>query len=98
MVDVINKAAADNSMQVEDFDMVIPHQSNIRIIEAAMEKLGLSREKAYININRYGNTSSASIPIAIGEIETGNLLKPGDTAILVAFGGGLTWGSSVIKW
>ena len=98
MVDVINKAAAENSMQVEDFDMVIPHQSNIRIIEAAMEKLGLSREKAYININRYGNTSSASIPIAIDEIEKGNLLKPGDTAILVAFGGGLTWGSSVIKW
>ncbi len=85
-------------MQVEDFDMVIPHQSNIRIIEAAMEKLGLPRGKAYININRYGNTSSASIPIAIDEIEKGQMLKPGDTAILVAFGGGLTWGSSVIKW
>ena len=98
MVDVIIKAATANDMQVEDFDMVIPHQSNIRIIEAAMEKLGLPREKAYVNINRYGNTSSASIPIAIDEIEKENLLKSGDTAILVAFGGGLTWGSSVIKW
>ena len=98
LVDVVTKAAADNNMQVEEFDMVIPHQSNIRIIEAAMEKLGLPKEKAYININRYGNTSSASIPIAMDEIEKGNLLKPGDKAILVAFGGGLTWGSSVITW
>lgn len=98
LVDVVTKAAADNNMQVEDFDMVIPHQSNIRIIEAAMEKLGLPKEKAYINIDRYGNTSSASIPIAIDEIEKGQMLNPGDTAILVAFGGGLTWGSSVIKW
>ena len=98
MVDVIIKAAAENNMRVEDIEMIIPHQSNIRIIEAAMEKLGLPREKAYVNINRYGNTSSASIPIAIDEIEKENLLKPGDTALLVAFGGGLTWSSSIIKW
>jgi 3-oxoacyl-[acyl-carrier-protein] synthase III len=98
MVDVITKAAAENNMRVEDIEMIIPHQSNIRIIEAAMEKLGLPREKAYVNINRYGNTSSASIPIAIDEIEKENLLKPGDTALLVAFGGGLTWSSSIIKW
>jgi len=98
MVDVITKAAAENNMRVEDIEMIIPHQSNIRIIEAAMEKLALPREKAYVNINRYGNTSSASIPIAIDEIEKENLLKPGDTALLVAFGGGLTWSSSIIKW
>ncbi|MHC4307323.1 MAG: beta-ketoacyl-ACP synthase III [Planctomycetota bacterium] len=98
MVDVITKTAAENNMQVEDIDMIIPHQSNIRIIEAAMEKLKLPREKAYVNIDRYGNTSSASIPIAIDEIEKGNMLKSGDTALLVAFGGGLTWSSSIIKW
>ncbi len=98
MVDVITKTAAENNIQVEDIDMIIPHQSNIRIIEAAMEKLKLPREKAYVNIDRYGNTSSASIPIAIDEIEKGNMLKPGDTALLVAFGGGLTWSSSIIKW
>ena len=98
MVDVITKTAAENNMQVEDIDMIIPHQSNIRIIEAAMEKLKLPREKAFVNINRYGNTSSASIPIAMDEIEKGNMLKPGDTALLVAFGGGLTWSSSIIKW
>ncbi len=98
MVDVVTKAAAENNIRVEDVDMIIPHQSNIRIIEAAMEKLKLPKERAYVNINRYGNTSSASIPIAIDEIEKEKLLKPGDTAILVAFGGGLTWGSAVIKW
>ncbi len=98
MVDVITKTAAENNMQVEDIDMIIPHQSNIRIIEAAMEKLKLPREKAYINIDRYGNTSSASIPIAIDEIEKGEMLKPGNTVLLVAFGGGLTWSSSIIKW
>ena len=98
MVDVITKTAAENNMQVEDIDMIIPHQSNIRIIEAAMEKLKLPREKAFVNINRYGNTSSASIPIAMDEIEKGNMLKPGDTVLLVAFGGGLTWSSSLIKW
>ena len=98
MVDVITKAATANDMQIKDIDMVIPHQSNIRIIEAAMEKLGLPMEKAFINISKYGNTSSASIPIAIDEIDKGQMLKLGDTAVLVAFGGGLTWGSSVIKW
>ncbi|MHC4321289.1 MAG: beta-ketoacyl-ACP synthase III [Planctomycetota bacterium] len=98
MVDVVTKAAADNNMRVEDIDMIIPHQSNIRIIEAAMERLKLPREKAFVNINRYGNTSSASIPIAMDEIEKGNMLKPGDTVLLVAFGGGLTWSSSLIKW
>jgi 3-oxoacyl-[acyl-carrier-protein] synthase-3 len=98
MVDMITKAATDNNMQVEDFDMIIPHQSNIRIIEAAMERLKQPKKKAYINIDRYGNTSAASIPIAIDEIDKEGLLNPGDSVLLVAFGGGLTWGTSLIKW
>jgi 3-oxoacyl-[acyl-carrier-protein] synthase-3 len=98
MVDMIAKAAAENNMQVEDFDMIIPHQSNIRIIDAAMERLKQPREKAYINIDRYGNTSAASIPIALDEIDKGDMLKPGDSVLLVAFGGGLTWGTAFIKW
>lgn len=98
MVDMITKAAAENNMQVEDFDMIIPHQSNIRIIDAAMERLKQPREKAYINIDRYGNTSAASIPIALDEIDKGKLLNPGDSVLLVAFGGGLTWGTAFIKW
>jgi 3-oxoacyl-[acyl-carrier-protein] synthase III len=98
MVDMITKAAAENNMQVEDIDMIIPHQSNIRIIEAAMERLKQPRKKAYINIDRYGNTSAASIPIALDEIAKGGMLNPGDSVLLVAFGGGLTWGTSLIKW
>ena len=98
MVDMITKTAAENNMQVEDIDMIIPHQSNIRIIEAAMERLKQPRKKAYVNIDRYGNTSAASIPIALDEIDKGGMLKSGDTVLLVAFGGGLTWGTSLIKW
>lgn len=98
MVDMITKTANENNMRVEDFDMIVPHQSNIRIIEAAMERLKQPREKAYINIDRYGNTSAASIPIALDEIGKGDMLNPGDSVLLVAFGGGLTWGTSFIKW
>lgn len=98
MVDVITKTVAENNMKLEDIDLIIPHQSNIRIIEAAMDRLKLPRKKAYINIDRFGNTSSASIPIAIDEIDKGGMLNPGDSVLLVAFGGGLTWSSSIIKW
>jgi 3-oxoacyl-[acyl-carrier-protein] synthase-3 len=98
MVDVITKTVAENNMKIEDIDLIIPHQSNIRIIEAAMDRLKLPRKKAYINIDRFGNTSSASIPIAIDEIDKGGMLNPGDSVLLVAFGGGLTWSSSIIKW
>ncbi|MEE9259954.1 MAG: beta-ketoacyl-ACP synthase III [Candidatus Scalindua sediminis] len=98
MIDVIIKTVSENNMKVEDIDLIVPHQSNIRIIEAAMEKLNLPKEKAFINIDRYGNTSSASIPIAIDEIEKAKMLKPGNMVLLVAFGGGLTWSSSIIKW
>ena len=98
MVDVITKTVAENNMKIEDIDLIIPHQSNIRIIEAAMDRLKLPREKAYINIDRFGNTSSASIPIAIDEIDKGGMLNTGDSVLLVAFGGGLTWSSSIIKW
>ena len=98
MIDVITKTVSENNMKIEDIDLIVPHQSNIRIIEAAMEKLNLPKEKAFINIDRYGNTSSASIPIAIDEIEKAKMLKPGNMVLLVAFGGGLTWSSSIIRW
>jgi 3-oxoacyl-[acyl-carrier-protein] synthase-3 len=98
MIDVITKTVSENNMKIEDIDLIVPHQSNIRIIEAAMEKLNLPKEKAFVNIDRYGNTSSASIPIAIDEVEKAKMLKSGNTVLLVAFGGGLTWSSSIIKW
>jgi len=94
IIDTVNK----NGLSLEDIDLIIPHQSNLRIIEATMEKLGLPMEKAFVNIDKYGNTSSASIPIAIDEARKEGRLSKGDIVMLVAFGGGLTWGSSVIRW
>lgn len=82
----------------EDISLLIPHQANIRIIQAMAEKLGLPLSKVYININKYGNTSSASIAIALDEAVRGGRIKEGDLIVLDAFGGGLTWGACVIKW
>ena len=82
----------------EEIDLVIPHQANIRIIEALAKRLKLPMEKVYVNIDRYGNTSSASVPIALDEARKKGLIKEGSHTVLVAFGGGFTWGSAVIKW
>lgn len=86
------------NLKTEDVDLIIPHQANIRIINNASEKLGIPIEKFYINVDRYGNTSAASIPIALFEAYSQGKIKKGNIVVLVAFGGGLTWGSTVIKW
>ena len=78
--------------------LVVPHQVNTRIIDSAVGRLGFPPEKIYVNIQKYGNTSAASVPIALAEARAEGRLKPGDTAILVAFGGGLTWASAVVKF
>jgi len=77
---------------------VIPHQANLRIIDAVRERLGVPPEKMYVNIERYGNTSSASIPVALDELVRAGRIKPGDHVGFSAFGGGATWGSSVMRW
>ncbi|WP_227766724.1 beta-ketoacyl-ACP synthase III [Zhaonella formicivorans] len=82
----------------EDIDFLIPHQANIRIIEAAVKRLNLSPDKVYINLDRYGNTSAASVPVALDEAVKAGKVKKGDVVLLVAFGAGLTWGASVIEW
>lgn len=82
----------------EDVDFLVPHQANIRIMEASRERLELPREKMSVNVNKYGNTSSASIPIAlVEEVEQGKI-KDGDVIVLVGFGAGLVWGSLAIRW
>ncbi len=98
ITNLILETVTKNDLTINDIDLIIPHQSNLRIIEATMEKLGLPKEKAFVNIDKYGNTSSASIPIAIDEARKEGRLSKGDIVMLVAFGGGLTWGSSVIRW
>jgi 3-oxoacyl-[acyl-carrier-protein] synthase-3 len=83
---------------VEDIDVYVPHQANIRIIDHASKKLGIPQEKVVINVDRYGNTSSGSIPLALADAETDGRLKPGELVLLTGMGAGLTWGSALIEW
>jgi len=85
-------------LSVEDITLVIPHQANVRIIESLRSFLKLPKEKVFINIDKYGNTSSASIPIALSEAEQQGLIKRGDIVGFAAFGGGLTWASAIIRY
>lgn len=82
----------------EDIDFLVPHQANIRIIDSAVKRLGLSKDKVVVNLDRYGNMSAASIPVALDEAVRAGRIKEGDHLVLVGFGGGLTWGATVIKW
>jgi 3-oxoacyl-[acyl-carrier-protein] synthase III len=81
-----------------DIDLLIPHQANVRIIEATAKHSNISMDKVYVNVDRYGNTSSASIPIAIDEAVERGIIKDGTTALLVAFGAGFTWASMIIRF
>jgi 3-oxoacyl-[acyl-carrier-protein] synthase-3 len=81
-----------------DVDLVVPHQVNLRILDAARERLELSEDKLMVNIEKYGNTSAASVPIALHEAMTTGRLKDGMNMILCAFGAGLSWSSAVLKW
>lgn len=81
-----------------DIDLLVPHQANIRIIQSSLNRLELTEDKALINIDKYGNMSAASIPVALAEAVEQQRISAGDTLCLVGFGGGLTWGSTVIKW
>jgi len=93
----IEAALAYCNLKPSDLAMIIPHQSNARIIESAREKLGVSEDRMYVNIDRYGNTSAASVPICLHELVTAGRVKPGDHVLFVALGGGLTWATSLWK-
>jgi len=97
MQEVIEQAMASQNLGPDDIAMVIPHQSNLRIIESATQKLRFPPEKVYINIDRYGNTSGASVPVALDEVLRDGKVKRGQWLLLVAFGAGLTWASALIK-
>jgi 3-oxoacyl-[acyl-carrier-protein] synthase-3 len=92
--EALRKAGVDKS----EIDLLIPHQANIRIIQSALERLELPEEKCMINLNKYGNVSAASIPIALAEAVREDRIKEGDQLLFVGFGGGLTWGASVLVW
>lgn len=93
----LNQAIADAGLTTEDVDLFLPHQANVRIIESAARQVGLPRDRIYVNIDRYGNTSAASIPIALCEAAERGKVRPGSTLALVAFGAGLSWGAAVVR-
>lgn len=92
------KALEQAGLTKEDINLLIPHQANMRIVEAGMKRLGLPPEKVYVNLDRYGNMSSASIPVALDEAQKQGKLARGDNILLVSFGAGLTWGAAVVRW
>jgi len=98
MEEVALEALAANNLTTSDINLFIPHQANRRIIDAIGKRLGINGEQLYINLERYGNTSSASIPIALDEVNRSGRIKEGDIVLLDAFGGGMTWGATLIRW
>lgn len=98
MADASEEAAKKAELSMENIDMIFPHQANTRILDGAMKRLGLTDEKIFPIIQKYGNISSASIPVTMDEAYRAGRLKKGDNLILVGFGGGLTWASAALRW
>jgi 3-oxoacyl-[acyl-carrier-protein] synthase-3 len=98
MVDAAKKALEKAGLSIEDIACVIPHQANIRIIEAVADRLKISIDKFFVNLDRYGNTSAAAVAIALDEANRSGRIKSGDYVLMVVFGGGLTWAGSIIEW
>lgn len=98
MVEATKQALQKANIALDDLDMLIPHQANIRIIDLAAKALHLPPEKVFVNLEKYGNTSAASIPLALVEAIEAKRVNPGDHLVFVGFGGGLSWGASAIEW
>ncbi|WP_371731888.1 beta-ketoacyl-ACP synthase III [Thermaerobacter sp. PB12/4term] len=98
MGDAAQAALAQAGLRFEDVDLYIPHQANYRIIESSARRFDLPLDRVVVNIDRYGNTSAASIPVALDEALSAGRVRAGQTVLLVAFGGGLTWGAAVVRW
>ena len=98
MGEVCQEALEANGLVPDQVKLFIPHQANRRIVDSVGKRLGITDERAFVNLDRYGNTSAASIPIALDEAVRAGRLTEGDILLLTAFGGGLTWGASAIRW
>lgn len=96
--EIARETLAANQLTVEDLDLYVPHQANVRILKGVMDRLGLPIEKVMLNLERYGNTSAASIPIALDEAVRAGRVQDGSLVMLGAFGAGLTWASALIRW
>ena len=97
MVESLAQVMGEAGVSADDIDLFIPHQANRRIIEYAAQQAGFPMDKVYINLDRYGNTSAASVPLALNEARDQGLAGPGDTLALVAFGAGRTWGATIFE-
>ncbi len=98
MEEATHEALKANGMIAQDMDLFIPHQANVRILRAVSQRLGISEEKVMINLDRFGNTSAASIPLALDQAVQEGKLKRGHKVVMAAFGAGLTWASAVVQW
>ena len=94
----INAILEKTNLTLDEIDYVVCHQANYRIIKNVYKKMKSSEDKFYMNLQEYGNTSAASIPLALGEMNEKGMLRPGDTILCVGFGGGLTWGATLMEW
>lgn len=98
MADVTMEVVERNGFAIGDISLIIPHQANLRIIEAVAKRLGIEREQVLVNIDRYGNTTAATIPIGLHEAALSGRIKKGDLVVLTSFGGGYTWGAILLRW
>jgi 3-oxoacyl-[acyl-carrier-protein] synthase-3 len=98
MTSSVRDALGKAQLGVDDIDVLVPHQANLRIIQGTAKHLGLPPEKAIVTVHKYGNTSSASIPVALSEAQREGRLPDGARIALCAFGGGLVWGSMILEW
>jgi 3-oxoacyl-[acyl-carrier-protein] synthase-3 len=98
MVSSADALLAEVGRTIDDVDVYVPHQANTRIIDYAARKLGIPEDRVVVNVERYGNTSSGSIPLALADAEVDGRLKPGTTVLMTGMGAGLTWGSALMEW
>ena len=82
----------------DDVDIIVPHQANLRMIQALADRAGVSMDRVFVNVDRYGNTSAGTIPLALDEAVRAGRVKPGDVVLMPVFGGGLTWGATLVRW
>jgi 3-oxoacyl-[acyl-carrier-protein] synthase-3 len=98
MVDASERVLSEAGLMADDVHLLIPHQANIRILKMTAKRLGIPEEKVFVNIEKYGNTSAASVPIALDEAVRTGRIKKGDIILMTSFGGGLTWSAAVVRW
>lgn len=98
MVSSVQELLKETSLALEDVDLLVAHQANARILSAVADRLGIAEERTLTNIARFGNTSAASIPLALAEASESGVIKDGDNVVLTAFGGGFTWGAGLVRW